>query len=192
MDKNIKEVEDNCIINQIDAMIKKIWTKEIKRDYETGWLLKEDTLKNSFYFHLRKKLGKLFDENDIRIYTEFTDEKFKGTGYRPDMVIARVDFNKDVSYWGDSVTECLAVIEFKYKSGFNASNDIYKDFKKMRRYANKFKVEGMLYMATIWEYEDDKTAWENENNKWAKDKLVELNASYKPETKEMRFYVKPH
>ena len=192
MDKNIKEVEDGYIINQIDATIKKIWTKEIKRDYKTGWLLKEDTLKNSFYFHLRKKLGKLFDENDIRIFTEFTDEKFKGTGYRPDMVIARVDFKKDVSYWGDSVTECLAVIEFKYKSGFNASNDIYKDFKKMRRYANKFKAEGMLYMAIIWEYEDDETAWENENNKWAKDKLVELNASYKPETKEMRFYVKPH
>ena len=35
MDKNIKEVEDGYIINQIDATIKKIWTKEIKHDYKT-------------------------------------------------------------------------------------------------------------------------------------------------------------
>lgn len=192
MGKNIKTVEDTYIINKIDTTIKNIWENEIKLDYKSRWLLKEDTLKNSFYFHLRKELGEFFEDNNIRIYTEFTDEEFKGSGYRPDMVIARVDLNRDVSYWGDSVTDCLAVIEFKYKSGFNASNDIYKDFKKMRRYANKFKAEGMLYMAIIWEYEDDETAWENENNKWAKDKLVELNASYKPETKEMRFYVKPH
>ena len=192
MDKNIKKVEDNYIVNQIDATIKKIWTKEIKRDYETGWLLKEDTLKNSFYFHLRKKLGKLFDEKDIRIFTEFTDKGFKGTGCRPDMVIARVNLDDDEEYWGDSVTECLAVIEFKFKSGFNASNDIYKDFKKMRRYANKFKVEGKLYMATIWEYEDDETAWENKNNKWTKDKLVELNASYFRNTEKMNFYIKDH
>lgn len=192
MDENIKAVEDSYIINQIDTTIKKIWAKEIKRDYKTGWLLKEDTLKNSFYFHLRKKLGKLFDENNIRIFTEFTDEKFKGTGRRPDMVIAKVDFDKEVSYWGDSVTECLAVIEFKYKSGFTASTDIYEDYKKMRWYANKLKAEGKLYMATIWEFEDDETAWENENNKWAKGKLVELNASYIRGTKEMRFYVKSH
>ena len=62
----------------------------------------------------------------------------------------------------------------------------------MRRYANKFNVEGKLYMATIWEYEDDETAWENENNKWEKDKLVELNASYFRNTEKMNFYIKDH
>lgn len=187
----VKTDEYNEIINQIDITIKKIWKKEIKKDYENGWLLKEDTLKNAFYFHLRKKLGKIFDENDIRIFTEFTGEKFKGSGCRPDMVIAKVDSKKDV-YRGICVTKCLAVIEFKFKRGFAPTKDIYADFKKMRRYANKFKVDGKLYMATIWEYEDDETAWENENNKWAKDKLVELNASYERDTEEMRFYIKDH
>ena len=47
-------------------------------------------------------------------------------------------------------------------------------------------------MATIWEYEDDETAWENENNKWEKDKLVELNASYFRNTEKMNFYIKDH
>ena len=192
METILRTKENNQIINCIDATIQKIWENEIKKDYNNGWLLKEDTLKNAFYFHLRKKLGNFFEENDIRIFTEFTDEKFKGTGRRPDMVIAKVDFDKDVSYFGDSVTECLAVIEFKYKSGFTASNDIYEDYKKMRWYANKLKAEGNLYMATIWECEDDETAWENENNKWAIGKLVELNASYVRGTKEMRFYVKSH
>lgn len=188
----VKTDEYNEIINQIDITIKKIWEKEIKKDYENGWLLKEDTLKNAFYFHLRKKLGKLFDENDIRIFTEFTDDEFKGSGCRPDMVIAKVDFDKDVAYWGDCVTNCIAVIEFKFKHGFSPSKEIYADYKKMRRYANKFKVDGKLYMATIWEYEDDETAWENENNKWTKNKLVELNASYKRGTEKMRFYTKEH
>ncbi|MBR3975885.1 MAG: hypothetical protein IKJ88_08500 [Clostridia bacterium] len=188
----VKTDEYNEIINQIDITIKKIWEKEIKKDYKNRWLLKEDTLKNAFYFHLRKKLGKLFDENDIRIFTEFTDAEFKGSGCIPDMVIAKVDFDKDVAYWGDCVTNCIAVIEFKFKHGFSPSKEIYADYKKMRRYANKFKVGGKLYMATIWEYEDDETAWENENNKWAKDKLVELNASYERDTEEMRFYIKDH
>ena len=182
----------NETLDLIDKTIQKIWKNEIKKDYNYGWLLKEDTLKNAFYFHLRKKLGKYFDENDIRIFTEFTDDKFKGTGCIPDMVIARVDFDKDVKYWGDSVTECLAVIEFKFKSGFNPSNDIYKDYKKLRRYANNFKIDGKLYMAAIWEYEDAEAFWENEKNKWAKGKLVELNASYIPDTKEMNFYIKKH
>ncbi|MBR2883582.1 MAG: hypothetical protein IKB93_02210, partial [Clostridia bacterium] len=103
-----------------------------------------------------------------------------------------VNLDDDEEYWGDSVTKCLAVIEFKFKTGFSASNDIYKDYKKMRRYANKFKVEGKLYMVTIWEYEDDETAWEDKNNKWAEEKLVELNASYIRGKEKMRFYVKPH
>lgn len=142
--------------------------KDIKADYNEGWLLKEDTLKNAFYFHLRRKLGALFDKNDIRIFTEFTDDKFKGTGCRPDMVIAKVDFDKDDKYYGNYIEECLSVIEFKYKAGYNSSNDIFKDYEKLHKYAQKLGVECNLYMATIWEYEDDETNWERKNAAWAK------------------------
>ena len=47
-------------------------------------------------------------------------------------------------------------------------------------------------MATIWEYEDEETSWERKNASWAKDRLTELNASYKPGTHNMRFYIKEH
>ena len=183
---------DSEIIQIIDEAIKSIWVNEIRNDYEKKRLLKEDTLKNAMYFHLRNRVGWLCDECNVRIFTEFTDWKFKHTRKIPDMVVAKVDIESDASYWGDAVTECLAVIELKFKSSFTASQDIYDDYDKLRYYIEKLGVKCKLYMATIWEYEDDETAWENENNKWAKDKLVELNASYIRGKEKMRFYVKPH
>lgn len=191
--KRIKDLDEaKELIDEIDATIRYVWKNKIKDDYNNGWLLKEDTLKNSFYFHLRSKLGDLFDKHDIRIFTEFTDEKFKGTGYRPDMVIATVNFDSDDSYYGNSITNCLAVIEFKYKQGFNSSTDIYEDYKKLRKYASNLKINCKLYMATIWEYEDDETCWESENSRWATGKLTELNASYKRNSNEMNFYICDH
>lgn len=67
------------IIKIIDETIKAIWKNEIAEDYKKHWLLKEDTLKNAFYFHLRNQLDELLCNNDIRIFTEFTDDKFWGT-----------------------------------------------------------------------------------------------------------------
>ena len=176
----------------ITEAIESIWKNEIKADYEGGWLLKEDTLKNAMYFHLRGRLGKLFDDNDIRIFTEFTDCEFKHSGYRPDMVIAKVDTNSDASYWGDAVTECLAVIELKYKTGFTASEEIYADYDKLQYYMETLGIGCRLYMATIWEYEDDKTPWA-EDDDWIKGRVTELNASYKRNSKyEPQFYIVRH
>ena len=183
---------DLDVIQVVDEAIVSIWQHEIKADYEAGWLLKEDTLKNALYFHLRSKLGKLFDENDIRIFTEFTDWKFKHSGYRPDMVIARVNTDSDESYWGDAVTNCLAIIELKYKTGFNASEEIYADYDKLRYYVEALGIDSKLYMATIWEYEDDETAWA-EDADWLRNRVTELNASYKRgSANEPQFYVYPH
>lgn len=191
--KRLKELDEaKVLINEIDETIKFIWKNKIAEDYNNGWLLKEDTLKNAFYFHLRSILGDLLDKNDIRVFTEFTDEKFKGTGYRPDMVIAKVNFDSDDSYYGNYITDCLAVIEFKYKQGFNSSNDIYEDYKKLHKYADNLKINCKLYMATIWEYEDDETCWEPENSQWAFGKLTELNASYKRNSDKMNFYICEH
>ena len=180
------------IIKLIDDTIKSIWKNEIAYDYDEGWLLKEDTLKNSFYFHLRTKLGQIFDKNDIRIFTEFTDDKFRGSGCIPDMVIAKVDFEKDARYYGDYVEECLCVIEFKYKTGFNSADVIFKDYEKMCKYVKELGINCKLYMATIWEHEDDATNWERKNASWAKNLLTELNASYERRSGDMRFYIFEH
>lgn len=191
--KRIKEIDKKEeITDKIDKTIKSIWKKEIPADYENGWLLKEDTLKNTFYFHLRKRLGKFFAENNIRIFTEFSDGIFYDTKCRPDMVIAKVNLDAEEDCFCNCINDCLAVIEFKFKNGYIASNDIYKDYAKLRKYANRFKINSKFYMATIWEYEDNETYWESEKNKWAKGKLTELNASYTPGTCDMRFYIKEH
>ena len=176
----------------IDATIISVWKNEIQNDYKKLWLLKEDSLKNTLYFHLRTVLGELLDQNDMRIFTEFTDCEFKHSGYRPDMVIAKIDPDADVAYWGDAVTECIAVIELKYKTGFAANEEIYSDYDKLKCYIDTLGINSKLYMATIWECEDDETAW-LEDVEWAVNKVVELNASYKRNSDhEPQFYVVKH
>ena len=180
------------IMQIIDEAIKSIWVNEIRNDYENKRLLKEDTLKNAMYFHLRNRIGWLCDECDLRIFTEFTDDKFRGTGRIPDMVIARMDTQKEVQYWGNAVTECLAVIEIKYKANTGAVKDIEGDYDKLKYYAEDLNLDCNLYMATIWECEDDPTTWVPEDEDWAKGKVTELNASFEPGTWNMRFYIAPH
>lgn len=183
---------DEKIIKIIDETIKAIWKNEIAEDYKKHWLLKEDTLKNAFYFHLRNQLDELLCNNDIRIFTEFTDDKFWGTNFRPDIVIAEMDFSKESDYFGDDVKNCLAVIELKYKNSTTPAKVILNDYDKLRKYVEKLKLNCNLYMATIWEREDEESYWEDENSEWAKGILTELNASYEPDTKDMRFYIGEH
>lgn len=183
---------DAEILQIIDEAIKSIWVNEIRNDYEKDRLLGEDTLKNAMYFHLRNRIGWLCDECDIRIFTEFTDWNFKSKGKRPDMVIVKVDTEKDVSYLGDQVTDCLAVIEFKFINGFAAHKVVYADYEKLRYYIEELGVHCKLYMATIWEQEDNAVSWERKNAAWAKGKVTELNASFNRRDGEPQFYISPH
>ena len=183
---------DTEVMQIIDESIKSIWVNEIRNDYENKRMLKEDTLKNAMYFHLRNRIGWLCDECDLRIFTEFTDWKFKHTRKIPDMVIAKVNVASDARYWGDAVTECITVIELKYKSSFTASQDIYEDYDKLRFYIEELGVNCKLYMGTIWEYKDEQTTWARKNAAWAKGKVTELNASISGSTGKPQFYVAEH
>ncbi len=169
------------IFETIHRRIQYIWEEKIKEDYTDGWLLKEDTLKNALYHHLRNELSSVFAENDIRIFTEFTDGEFKGTKKRPDMVIATAD-----------TKELVAVIEIKYKKA-NVVDPIYADYDKLEDYVSRLNVNAHLYMATIWEEFDEPTSWIRKNAAWAKDKVTELNASYIIGSDyEPQFYVYEH
>lgn len=106
------------IMQIIDDAIKSVWEHEIKSDYNANWLMNEDGLKNALYFHLRKRLEPILIGHDLRIFTEFKDAEFRGKQYRPDMVIAHVDMNSDADCWRQAVTNCVAVIELKFKSRF--------------------------------------------------------------------------
>ena len=182
---------DQKIINQIDAALKYIWEYDIKQDYDNSYLLKEDTLKNALYFHLRNKLGALLEKYNLRIYTEFTDDVFKGTSCRPDIVIAQINPKSEECYLGKRVTKAVAIIEIKFQSdSYSAIKNIENDYDKIRWYVDNLSSDGKYYMATIWEAEDNATTWIRKNAAWAKGKLTELNASY--ENDEMRFYVCDH
>lgn len=181
------------LVKLIDRTIVDIWENEIQADYNNEWLLQEDPLKCALYFHLRNRLGKVFEENGIRIYTEYTGKPFSDARKKPDMVIVRINTEMDYDYLGETVEEILTVIEIKLKNGFAWSNSIYDDYEKLKYYVQELGVTAKLYMATIWEYEDDPTNWERKNAAWAKGRLTELNASYARESEgEMRFYVWRH
>lgn len=180
------------ILKEIDDTIKDIWENDIKKDYEDGSLLMEDTLKNALYFHLRTKLGPLFDKHDIKIFTEFNSGKFKGTPYRPDMVIVQIDTDMPGEFLGDCVKEYICIIELKYKSDtYSAANEIYRDYEKIRHYITKMDLDcPKYYMAAIWESRPDSKKWLDEEA-WAKGVLTELNADYGSKG-DMLFYVKEH
>ena len=180
------------IENIIDETIKEIWQHEILEDYKNRWLIKEDTLKNAFYFHLRRKLGELFEKNNIRIFTEFTDYKFADTKFRPDIVIAEMDFERKSESFSEDISRCVAVIELKYKNKTTPATVILDDYEKLHRYAKELNLQCRLYMATIWEREDDETSWISMKTGWAKGVLTELNASYKRNSHDIRFYVCEH
>lgn len=181
------------LIELIDKTLVEIWTTNIQEDYKNDWLLLEDPLKCALYYHLRCRLGKVFEENGIRIYTEYTGEPFGNVRKKPDMVIARVNTEMECDYLQEAVEEILVVIEIKFKNGFNLAATIYNDYEKLKYYAQELGVTAKLYMATIWECEDKPTTWERKNAAWAKGRLTELNASYKKGSDyEIQFYVCQH
>ena len=183
---------DSEITKIIHETIKSIWENEIQNDYNDNWFMNEDTLKNALYFHLRNKLESVLAENNLRIFTEFNDAEFSGSGFRPDMVIARMDMNSDADFWRQAVTNCVAVIELKFKSNFCDQEAIRADYDKLKEYIESVRITGKLYMATIWECEDKQTTWIRKNAAWAKGKVTELNASFAWGTCEPQFYVAEH
>ena len=176
----------------IDEAIQSIWKTEIKHDYDENWIMNEDGLKTALYFHLRKRLEPVFAEHNLRIFTEFKDAEFSESGFRPDMVIARIDMNSDADCWRGAVTDCLAVLELKFKSRFLDKEAIYADYEKLRAYTERLDLSCRLYMATIWECEDDPTTWIRKNAAWAKGKVTELNASLTWDERKSQFYVHVH
>ena len=63
----------------------------------------------------------------------------------------------------------------------------------MKYYIDTLGVNSKLYMATIWEYEDDASSWIESDADWANGKITELNASYQRMSNcEPQFYVIAH
>ncbi len=181
------------VFKEIHNTIKYVWEYDIPRDYEKRLLLKEDTFKNSLYFHIRTRLGALLEKYNIMIFTEFNTDKFRGKKSRADLILAQVDLEKE-DFLGDCIKRYISVFELKFKGDYSkASEHITDDYEKIHRYINEFDLdEGcQYYVAAIWECQPDSKWWLDKNTDWAKGKLTELNADFDSKD-EMIFYVREH
>lgn len=171
---------DKSIIRLIDKTIKEIWVNEIKNDYDEDYLLKEDSLKNSLYFHIRSTLEDVLRDNNLRIYPEFYFPELK---YRADLAIVQMDTESKNYYLKDRVSEVVVIFELKY---VNASNNneateqwIMEDIKKFKRYVQEGQLNAQFYFAVIYENERKRMNWidQRSSKHWAKGKVTELDAA---------------
>lgn len=167
------------IIKEIDAIIKETWLKNIQKDYSNLYLLKEDGLKCSFYYHLRRKLAKLLKEYNLRIYPEFY---FAQLGYYADIAIVQIDLESEQNHLKNMVTDVIAVIELKYAGGNSKATEewIKSDIPKIKNYIQGGKVTCQFYAAFVYETECSylKLLDKRSANNWASGYVTELNAGY--------------
>lgn len=173
------------IQTRIDAALKKIWSQNITYDYMHDYLLREDSLKNSLYYHLRKELGdKFLEDNKLRIYTEFRfemlDRRLKQIG---DIVIVRLkDGNASMMEYhiDQAIEQVIAIIELKYRTSIESV--FYDDILKLKHYCNEIVLEDtQLYAGFICEdkYPVEYGDWiEMEDIEWAIEKVTQLTIHY--------------
>ncbi|MCM3124396.1 MULTISPECIES: hypothetical protein [unclassified Mesobacillus] len=166
------------ILKTIDRAIKNIWLSKISKDHGLFYLLKEDTLKNALYFHLRTKLASLLEKHNLRIFTEF----YHG-GFIADLAIVQLkDDPSDSDHLKDGIENVLAIVELKYKAG-GAMKFFEDDVLKIKNYIDATpSATTQYYLAFIheaeYEYVEDDSWLTLEQQVWAKDRLTELSGHY--------------
>lgn len=186
IDYLVKLMMINKIIETIDSVIKKIWLEELRIDYANKFLLKEDSLKNAFYFHLRNRLGENFlMDNNLRIFTEYYVD-----GERIDLVIVEIDPLKAEEYHLSlCVKRVLAVVEMKHKGGSVNDSLFYKDVQKILSFIKNWENETKHYLAFIQEKyykEEDVVNWLKDDEVFeAKGKITELFAYWNEDSDEV-------
>ena len=166
-----------AVVKEIDRAIKEVWKKSISRDYRMNYLLMEDTLKCSFYYHLRKKLGaQFFKDKNIRMFTELTRGDLAGTGYKADIAIVELKKTFDEYHLGDNIKSTIAIIELKYDHNDIAFLD---DIRKIKSYITDLKIDCLYYLGFIAEKEYEAPNWLDgrQTNNWADKKVAVLSAN---------------
>ena len=166
------------VIKEIDRTIQEIWLNNIAKDYSNHFLLKEDSLKCCFYYHLRRKLATILKENNLRIYPEYY---FSELRYKADIAIVEIDPSCGADHLKNWVTKVAAVIELKYDGGNSerAVSWIKSDIQKMKSYIQS-GVQCQYYFAVIYETECEYLSWldKRSTNHWAANYVTELDAGY--------------
>lgn len=175
-------------INQIDRAIKLVWKEDIKKDYDHEFILKEDSLKNAFYHHLRVRLGDGFlIKHKIRIFTEY----YLRNNERADLAIVSLQSKKEMTeknyHLRDRVEKLFAVIEFKHKGYSCGVDPFFKDVDKVKKYIRlKSYLSCQFYLGFIHEteYTTEEASWlsKRQQESWAVGRLTELSAFHEVET----------
>lgn len=176
---------NNTVKQYIHQQIIELWETDIQVDYNSYHLLKEDSLKNAFYYHLRRRLGDEFlRKHQLHIYTEFDNGSLKGTGKRADIAIVQLNEagieEAEESYIGDYVSEVIAIFELKFQGGYNATKNIQADVRKLHSYIKQDKIDCMYYLVAISELSQKNDCFIKDNYRtlWAKGKVTELVGIY--------------
>jgi len=192
---------NESISQYIHEQVKELWQNEMAADYVANRFLKEDSLKNALYHHLRNRLSNEFlQEYHLQIYTEFCDHQLKGTGKRADIAIVELNpnINKMMSesdtycYIGNCVTNIVALFELKYTEPHSAVKAIQADARKIRNYIEKDNIDCQYYLVGIQEIEREQSQYITASALWAKNKVTELIAAYNAETDSVEFHVYEH
>jgi hypothetical protein len=59
--EGVISMELGKVLKIIDRAIRNTWLDKISKDHKSFYLLKEDTLKNALYYHLRTELASLLE-----------------------------------------------------------------------------------------------------------------------------------
>lgn len=144
-----------------------IWMNEIKRELESDMLIGEDSLKNSFYFHLRNYMKYEIERDNLRLYTGYY---VKQASEKADIVIAHLNKEKlremkndaENTYFGPSeALEILSVYRFRYQNYAGGADEFRADIKAVKE---KFSAAGELsgceyYLGFISEYFYAQYSW---------------------------------
>lgn len=168
------------VLKVLDATIKRIWKDNIYDDYVEEFLLKEDSLKNALYYHIRRELTDSFMERqNIRIFTEYELDN----NCRADIAIVRLKpeaEKNDRCSIKENIETVLAVIEIKYKDNKTSINPFRSDINKMKKYISSgLYPECQFYLAFICENETIKIdSWIGKEHQWIKNNLTVLDIMY--------------
>lgn len=167
------------VVKEIDRIIKETWVKNIAPDYDADHLLKEGSLQCGMYYHLRRKLSKILQENNLRIYPEFWISELQ---YSADLAIVEIDRENLELPMRDRVKDVIAILELKYKGGNSqrVEEEIKHDRQKLKNYFQIAKLDCQYYLAVIYETQCSSLNWlgRRSTENWAKGHVSELDAGY--------------
>jgi len=182
--------------DKIDQTIKEVWMNDLSKDYNDNFLLKEDSLKNALYYHLRMALSDGFlKRHRLRIFTEYyLGSDNEGKQQIADLAIVRLrpKYLHRGLHLRDVVEDIVSIIELKYLND-PVTSPFYSDVQKVKKYIETNKFENCrFYLGFIHEQVHEKNeTWltKKEQTTWARGKVSELVANYSPENEEMIFNI---